>query len=54
MPTYKITIEETVTKTVSIEAESEKEALKLIEDSYKSGETVLEPGELTAVEFYVN
>jgi hypothetical protein len=46
MSEYNVIIEETVTQTFSVEAESEQEALEKTIQNYKSGEFVLEPGEL--------
>lgn len=40
-----ITIEETNVKDFEIEAESAEEAYKIAEQSYRSGEFVLDPGE---------
>ena len=42
---YTITIEETNTKDFGIEAKSAKEAYRIAEQKYKSGEFVLDPGE---------
>ncbi len=45
---YKVLIEETVSETFEVEAESEGEAVKLASDKYEKGEFVLEPGNLEA------
>lgn len=42
---YIITIEETNAKDFEIEAESAEEAYEIAEQSYRSGEFVLDPGE---------
>ena len=42
---YTITIEETVTKDFEIEANSANEAYETVEQRYKNGEFVLDPGE---------
>lgn len=42
---YTITIEETVTKSFEIEANSAEEAYETAEQKYKLGEFVLDPGE---------
>lgn len=42
---YTITIEETNVKDFEIEAESAEEAYEIAEQSYRSGEFVLDPGE---------
>ena len=42
---YTITIEETCTKDFDIEAESAEEAYEIAEQNYRSGESILDPGE---------
>lgn len=49
MALYDVTIEETVTETVTVEASSADEALCIVRDGYRSGRIVLEPGEVQAV-----
>ena len=44
---YKITIEETVSETFEIDADSMEEALKKAETGYNKGQYVLTPGNLT-------
>lgn len=46
MKTYTITIEETVSDSFEVVAEDEGKALEIAKDKYKSGEFVLEPGNL--------
>lgn len=46
MRKFQITIEETVSQTFEVEAESIDEAMLIADDKYDSGEFVLEPGEL--------
>jgi len=46
MKEYKVIIEEVVSQTFSVEAESEQEALEKTIENYKNCEFVLEPGEL--------
>ena len=46
MPTYEVLIEETVSGSFLLEASSADEAAEAARRSYRSGELVLEPGEL--------
>lgn len=39
---YLVTIEETLSKTVLIEAESEEEAVDIVEDKYRKAEIILD------------
>ena len=48
MKTFKITIEETVSETFNIEAETMEEAMEIAERDYNDGYLVLEPGNLVA------
>ena len=48
MKIFKITIEETVSETFDIEAETMEEAMEIAERDYKNGYLVLEPGNLIA------
>jgi hypothetical protein len=43
---FKITIEEMVSQSFNVEAETMEEAMETAEAKYKSGEFVLEPGNL--------
>ena len=45
---FKITIEEMVSRSFNVEAETMEEAMEVAEAKYKSGEFVLEPGNLVA------
>lgn len=49
---YQVIIEETVSKTIEIEADSAQAARELAEDQYKMGTVVLEPGEILDVQFH--
>ena len=49
---YQIIIEETVSKTIEVEADTAQAAREFAEDQYKQGAIVLEPGELLDVQFY--
>ncbi len=49
---YQIIIEETVSETIEVEADSPQAARELAEDQYKMGIIVLEPGELLDVQFH--
>ncbi len=46
MSVYSIVIEETVSKSFNVMASSKKQALAIAEDKYKTGEFVLDPGEV--------
>lgn len=46
MQTYKIGIEEIVSAEFKVEAENSEQALEIAKEKYRSGEFVLEPGEL--------
>ena len=48
MKTFKITIEETVSETFDIEAETIEEAMEIAENDYNNGFLILEPGNLVA------
>lgn len=48
MKIFKITIEETVSETFDIEAETMEEAMEIAEERYYEGSLVLEPGNLIA------
>lgn len=45
---FKITIEEMVSQSFNVEASTMEEAMEIAEAKYKSGEFVLEPGNLVA------
>lgn len=45
---FKITIEEMVSQSFNVEAETMEEAMEIAEARYKSGEFVLEPGNLVS------
>ena len=51
MKEYTIMIEETVSHKVRISAQNEDEAMRTISDMYKSGNIVLDPGEVIDVKF---
>lgn len=53
MKQYVITIEETVVDTITVEANSETEALEQVEEAYRAGDIVLEPGDLIDTTFNV-
>ncbi|MDD7208140.1 MAG: DpnD/PcfM family protein [Faecalibacterium prausnitzii] len=42
-----MTIEELISQTFDVMAENETDARRIVEEKYKSGEFVLEPGEVT-------
>lgn len=46
MKTYKIGIEEIVSAVFEVEAEDSEQALEIAKEKYRSGEFMLEPGEL--------
>ncbi len=46
MKTYKIGIEEIVSAVFEVEAEDSEQALEIAKEKYRSGEFVLQPGEL--------
>lgn len=46
---YTVLIEEVVSQEFAVEAASPEEALRVAEDSYREGETMLEPGNLEQV-----
>lgn len=46
MQIYKIGIEEIVSAVFEVEAEDSEQALEIAKEKYRSGEFVLEPGEL--------
>ncbi len=48
MQKFIITIEETVSQSFNVEASTMEEAMEIAEAKYKSGEFVLEPGNLVA------
>ena len=48
MKTFKITIEEMVSETFDIEAETIEEAMEIAEEQYYEGSLALEPGNLVA------
>lgn len=48
MAKYTVTIEETVSQSFEVEAESAEEAMAIAEQKYNDGEFVLEPGELVS------
>lgn len=50
---YTITIEETVSEELTLEAENKKEALEEARRLYRQGAWVLEPGNLVEVRFQV-
>lgn len=45
---FKITIEEMISQSFNVEAETMEEAMEIAEVRYKSGEFVLEPGHLVS------
>lgn len=51
MPEFKVLIMETLEDIVTVEAENEEEALEQAEDSYNSGEYILDSENFTGVEF---
>lgn len=51
MQTYKIKIQETLSKTVEIEANTIDEALQIAQQSYQNEEIVLDWGDFVLVEF---
>ena len=48
MKTFKIHIEETISDTFTVEAETIEEAMEIAESNYYDGEFVLAPGDLVA------
>ena len=44
---YDVTIEEYISETFAVEAESEEEAMEIAKEKYKNGEFILEPGNVT-------
>ena len=48
MKIFKITIEETVSETFDIKAETMEAAMEIAEENYNNGDLVLEPGNLVA------
>lgn len=51
---YEVTVEEFLSETFKIEADSTKEALEKAEIMYYNEEIVLEPGHLLGVDFSIN
>ena len=51
MSVYQVIVEETVTGTITIDAEDGEAAIELARQRYESGEYVLSAGELTSVQF---
>ena len=52
MKKYKITIEEMISQTFDVEANSLEEALEIAEHNYKTGKFVLAPGNLVCKQIY--
>ena len=52
--TFQVSIEETLRKTIFINAESEDEAYKIAEDLYGSEEEVLTPDDFVAYNIFVD
>lgn len=52
--TYSILIEETVSQSFEIMADSQEEALRIAEQKYKKAEIVLEPGNIVSVNFRIS
>ena len=51
---FQISIEETLRKTIFVEAESEEEAYKIAEDLYGNEEEVLTPDDFVEYNIFVN
>lgn len=51
---FEVTIEEMVSKTFLIEAQSDDEAMEIAIEKYKNGEFVLEPGNLVAKQMEIH
>jgi len=51
--TYFITVIETLKKRVEVEAESEEEALELVEKAYKKCDIILDENDFTGVKFKI-
>ncbi|WP_432481456.1 DpnD/PcfM family protein [Moraxella sp. ZY200743] len=52
MQTYKIQIQETLSKTVEIQANNIDEAIQVVQKSYQNEEVVLDWGDFVLVEFH--
>lgn len=52
--TYSILIEETVSQSFEIMADSQEEALRIAEQKYNKAEIVLEPGNIVSVNFRIS
>ena len=52
--TFQVSIEETLRKTIFINAENEEEAYKIAEDLYKNEEEVLTPDDFVEYDIFVD
>lgn len=52
--TFQVSIEETLRKTIFINAENKEEAYKIAEDLYKNEEEVLTPDDFVAYDIFVD
>lgn len=52
MKTYKVTITETLQRTVEVEAVSHAAALGMVEDRYAASEYILDSSDFTGVKFH--
>ncbi len=50
---YKVTVEETISQEIEINATSRDEALSIAQKLYKEEKIVLEPGNLVSVDFTI-
>ena len=54
MKEYEITITETLSQTVTVEAENEQQAKRIVSDRWKNGDYILDAEHFNGVEFRVN
>ena len=54
MKEYEITITETLSQTVTVEAENEQQAKRIVSDRWKNGDYILDAEHFKGVEFSVN